>query len=202
MESNISIDREHGHRLPAIALVICCLVAVATGQANADMSDRSSAQKLTLAQSQELPTPQPPPAPNAYYKVFAVGSIEIPRLKVREPIVYGIGNRSLDRGVGWWPGTALPGRFGNIVLGGHRTERSKPFRHINKLRAGDRITVTYRSQRFVYEVRRKFVVDDSDLSIIDQFPGHTITLFSCHPVGAIDQRIVVTGELVETVALR
>jgi len=177
-------------------------VVVATGQANADAVGRSSVQPLALPQAENLPTPQPPPAPGASYKVFTVGSIEIPRLKVREPVVYGIGIRSLDRGVGWWPGTALPGRFGNTVLGGHRTERRKPFRHINRLRAGDRITVTYRSERFVYEVRRKFVVDDSDLSIIDQFPGRTITLFSCHPVGAIDQRIVVTGELVETVALR
>lgn len=158
--------------------------------------------RAKTAPSQDLPTPQPAPAPNANYKVFTIGSIEIPKLRVRQPIVYGVGMRSFDRGIGWWPGTALPGSYGNSVLGGHRTERRRPFRHINRLKSGDTIIVTYRNKRFVYEVRGKTVVDDSDLRIIDQNPGYTITLFSCHPVGATDQRIVVTGRLVETVDLR
>lgn len=152
--------------------------------------------------TEELPTPQPVPASNANYRVFTMGSVEIPRLRVREPLVFGVGNRSFDKGVGWWPGSALPGGYGNMVLGGHRTLRRKPFRHLERLKRGDQIIVTYRSTQYVYEVRGRQIVDDSDMHIIDQMPGRTITLFSCHPVGATDQRIVVTGELVRTAAGR
>lgn len=152
--------------------------------------------------TEELPTPQPVPAPNGNYRVFTMGSVEIPRLKVREPLVFGVGNRSFDKGVGWWPGSALPGGYGNVVLGGHRTLRRKPFRHLERLKRGDQIIVTYRSTQYVYEVRGRQIVDDTDMHIIDQMPGRTITLFSCHPVGATDRRIVVTGELVRRVAGR
>lgn len=155
----------------------------------------------TAHPSLDLPTPQPAPQPDANYKIFTIGSISIPRLKVRQPVVYGVGMRSFDRGVGWWPGTALPGQWGNSVLGGHRTERRKPFRHLDRLRKGDRIIMTYRNMRYVYEVRETFIVDDADMHIIDQTPGHTITLFSCHPVGATGQRIVVTGQLVTSTKL-
>ena len=54
----------------------------------------------------------------------------------------GIRLTTLDYGPGHWPGSAMPGQAGNIVVGGHRTSKHKVFRNIDDLVAGDEIVFT------------------------------------------------------------
>lgn len=142
-----------------------------------------------------LPIPDPPPGPSTTDPKRELGTVEIPRLKVTQKLMYGVSLPTFDHGIGWWPGTAEPGQFGNMVLGGHRTTSPRPFRYLDRIEPGDEIIVTTAKGRFVYKATRTRIVDDSSLWIIDQKPGYTATLFACHPVGSTAQRIVVFAEL-------
>lgn len=138
-----------------------------------------------------LPTPVAPPVDDeADEPVVELGSIEIPALGVTEPLLEGIRLPTFDRGVGHWPGTAMPGAFGNAVLGGHRTEGRRPFRNLDTLVAGDEVILTTADGRFVYVVVSIEIISPDDLGVVAQNPGFTATLFACHPPGSIDERLV------------
>jgi len=62
------------------------------------------------------------------------------------------------KGVGWYPGTALPGKPGNVVFGGHRVTWPEPFRHIDAIKIGDPILVNYLGKRYTYTVKTKRIV--------------------------------------------
>ena len=145
-----------------------------------------------------LPVPLPPPAPRAKEPLTELGSLEIPKLKVTEPLLEGISLNTLDRGPGHWPGTAMPGHIGNVVVGGHRTSHSRPFRHIDQLVPGDEVILTTLEGRFVYKVTSTKIVTPDAMWIVDQQPTFTATLFACHPVGSTRERIVVFLELAQS----
>ena len=142
-----------------------------------------------------LPVPLPPPAPRAREPRTELGSLEIPKLKVTEPLLEGISLNTLDRGPGHWPGTAMPGHVGNVVIGGHRTSHTRPFRHIDQLVPGDDVILTTLEGRFVYKVTEPKIVTPDALWIVDQQPEFTAPLFPCHPVASTRERIVVFLEL-------
>lgn len=131
-------------------------------------------------------------APSALKRI---GTISIPKLKVTQPIYSGVTNNVFDRGVGYWPGTALPGQEGNMVLGGHRTVGARPFYNIQKLAVGDPILVTRSGRTYTYVVNGTKIVKPTATWILDQTPTGTLTLFSCHPRGTARQRYVVTASL-------
>jgi len=145
----------------------------------------------TLAPGGTLPIPAPPPEEGHVDPDVLIGTIEIPRLMLAMEMHEGVTNPTLDRGIGWWPGTAKPGQPGNVVLGGHRTSKKKPFRYLDQLQPGDEIIFTTSEGRFVYLVDRTEIVYPDALWIVDQTPDATATLFACHPPGSVKQRIVV-----------
>jgi sortase A len=139
-----------------------------------------------------LRTPIPAPADeNADEPVVELGTIEIPKLGVAATLYEGIRLPTFDRGPGHWPGTAMPGEFGNAVVGGHRTSKSKPFRHLDQLVPGDEVRFTTAAGTFVYRVTSTEIVDPYETRVVNQNPGFSATLFACHPVGSTKERIVV-----------
>lgn len=104
----------------------------------------------------------------------------------------------IDAGPAHWPGTALPGGWGNLVVAGHRTTHTEPFRRVAELVPGDPIIVRDSTGTYTYSVTGTDIVPNTDLSIVDQHPGRTLTIFSCHPIGGSSQRIVVHASLVGT----
>ena len=147
------------------------------------------------ANAPSLPVPQTPPAPDAIEPVVALGTIEIPRIGLNTSLFEGITLTTFDRGPGHWPGSALPGAMGNVVVGGHRTSKSRPFRHLEQLAPGDEVIFTTDAGRYVYHVMRTEIVTPDAMWIIDQTEAYTATLFSCNPVGSTKERIVVFLEL-------
>ena len=73
-------------------------------------------------------------------------------------VVAGTDTSSLRRGPGHYPGTPLPGARGTVAIAGHRTTYGAPFRRLDKLDDGDRITLNMPYGRFVYAVERKRIV--------------------------------------------
>jgi len=143
------------------------------------------------APSRELAEPAPVPDPNAPEPLVELGTIEIPRLGLSTTLYQGIALSTIDHGPSHWPGTALPGELGNVVVAGHRVTHSRPFRHIDELQPGDRVVFTVGGKRFEYEMVANEVVTPTGLHIIEQRPEHAATLFACHPPGSARYRYVV-----------
>lgn len=138
-----------------------------------------------------LPIPEAlPDDPNAPTPPFVLGTIEIPRLEVRAELQEGVTLTAINRGPGHWPGTALPGQLGNMVIAGHRTTWTKPFARLDELADGDQVIVTTPQRRYVYAVRGTIVVPAESVGLAEQSYAHTATLFACHPKGQATHRIV------------
>lgn len=150
----------------------------------------------TLGPNDTLPVPIAPPKEDGTRdEEIVLGSISIPAIDVEQPLLQGIRLKTFDLGVGHWPGTALPGQVGNVVLGGHRTSGIRPFRDLDQLKKGDEIIVTSEEGTFVYIVDGTTIVDPvSGMWIIDQSTDATMTLFACHPPGSVRQRIIVFAD--------
>lgn len=126
-----------------------------------------------------------------------VSIMHIPALGVSEPVGEGMTLTALNRGPSHWPGTAMPGQLGNVVVGGHRTTFSKPFRHLDKLAPDDEVIFETAEGTFTYQVVGTEIVGPEELSIADQAVEHTATLFACHPPGSAAYRIVANLRLVD-----
>ena len=142
--------------------------------------------------STALPVPvEPPLEDGSTDPPVELGAIEIPRIGLQRPLEEGIRLSTLDRGPGHWPGTAMPGDAGNVVIAGHRVSHHADFRHLDQLVPGDEVIITTAAGRFVYQVQSTEVVGPEALWIVDQTAERTATLFACHPPGSTRQRIVV-----------
>lgn len=141
----------------------------------------------------------------------AYAVIRIPRIGLTAPVAQGISKRGvLDKGyVGHYPGTAQPGGSGNFALAGHRNTHGEPFRHINRLRSGDRITVETRDAVYTYTVDKTLAqTQPGDSGVIATVPrsnvkpyvgyrtaGSYLTLTTCTPEFTSRYRLVVWGKL-------
>lgn len=127
----------------------------------------------------------------------AIGRIVIPAAGVDWTFVEGVSRADLTSGVGHMPDTALPGQPGNAVISGHRTTYGAPFLHLDRVVAGDLITVETATGTHVYQVVEKLVVDPSDTWVTGQWDGAWLTLTTCEPVLSSAQRLVVVAALVD-----
>jgi sortase A len=145
-----------------------------------------------------VPSPiAPPQDPRGYEEQIQLGGISIPKLGLDAPLLEGIRLTTLDNGPGHWPGTAMPGENGNVVVAGHRTSHGAAFRNIDQLVAGDIVQFNTAAGVFKYTVTGTQIVTPDAIWIVDQTENATATLFACHPPGSVSHRIVVNLELSE-----
>lgn len=139
-----------------------------------------------------LPVPEDPPAdPYAPEPEIRHGALEIPAIGLRQPLFEGVSLTAINRGPSHWPGTAMPGELGNVVVAGHRTTYTRPFWDLQALQPGDELIFDMNDgSRHVYELDRIEIVMPTDVHIVEQTHAHTATLFACHPRGSARQRIV------------
>jgi sortase A len=127
-----------------------------------------------------------------------VGKIRMPRIGVSTVVVAGTGRDDLRKGPGHYPETPLPGVRGTVAIAGHRTTYGAPFRRIDKLGKGDRITVDMPYGRFVYAVERTRIVPPTATWVTDMVSYDRLVLSACHPLYSAAKRIVVFARLVRT----
>ncbi len=123
-----------------------------------------------------------------------VGRLEIPRLGLSVVVAEGIDKRTLRRAVGHIPGTALPGRPGNIGIAGHRDTF---FRPLEGVEVDDIITLTAPGSQLSYRVVSLQVVSPDDVAVLNPTSNEVVTLVTCYPfsfVGPAPSRFIVRAE--------
>ena len=106
---------------------------------------------------------------------------------------------TLDRGPGHWPGTAMPGQLGNVVVGGHRVSHDRPFRNIDQLVPGDEIMHDLRRRpELVHRDGGAGRAPRTTSGSSTRPRAHTATLFACHPPGSTRERYIVFAKLAGT----
>lgn len=130
-----------------------------------------------------------------------LGIIQIPKIKVKEPIVEGVEKSNLRAGIGHIPGTPLPGQPGNCALAGHRNFAFKKlFRRLDELENGDEVVILTKAEMLRYTVTGKVVVEPDDVSVLQGSDDRSmISMITCTPMYIHSHRLVVFGELVERV---
>lgn len=110
------------------------------------------------------------------------------------PLFSGTSAADLARGAGHLAGTPLPGQPGNCVLAGHRETF---FRRLGRLQTGDRLRVETAGGVYAYTVAGSKIVEETDLTCLEQTGQPTLTLITCYPLaaGPTRERYVVTARL-------
>jgi sortase A len=129
-----------------------------------------------------------------------VGRLIIRRLDLNMVVVEGTTTSDLERGPGHYDAgsgdsTGLPGMGGVIGIAGHRTTYLHPFRHIDELKSGDKISLVMPYGTFRYTVYDHEVVLSTDWSILRRRPFEKLVLSACHPLYSASHRWVVFARL-------
>jgi sortase A len=128
----------------------------------------------------------------------ALGRIQIPRIGIDFVFVQGTDGASLRKGPGHYSGvTKLPGQGGTVGIAGHRTTYEAPFREVDQLGSGDRITLRMPYGLFTYEVTGHRIVPASYTEAFSTAgSGERLVLSACHPLYSNSERILVDAKLV------
>ncbi len=124
-----------------------------------------------------------------------LGRLRIPRAGASAVFVEGTASGDLRKGPGHYPGTPIPGERGTVAIAGHRTTYGAWFRHIDRLRAGDRIDLAMPYGRFTYRVERTQIVPPTALWVTQRVSYDRLILSACHPLYSAAKRIVVFARL-------
>ena len=125
-----------------------------------------------------------------------IGSLSIPVLKQKWPIIQGTGTDALKKGVGHFIQSVLPGEEDNCVLSGHRTT---VFARLGELEAGDQLIVQTSTGTYTYQVMGIRIVHKDDRTVIVHTDHAVLTLTTCYPfhyIGSAPDRYIVSADLV------
>lgn len=135
-------------------------------------------------------------------------SIDISAINITAPIVFSQGSSdrdfevALSKGVTYFPGSALPGEDGVLILLGHSAPPGWPkidydwiFTDLEELNVGDQIDIYFNQKLFIYTITEKVfleVGEDIPSSLLNE---PEVMLLSCWPPGKNIKRIGVRGVL-------
>jgi LPXTG-site transpeptidase (sortase) family protein len=124
----------------------------------------------------------------------------IPRIKLEDVVLEGVGAESLLLGPGHMQNSVEPGQPGNAVIAGHRDTF---FHKLHKLRPGDDVYVLRDGHRLRYVVTARKIVQPDDLSVLKSSSKPELTLITCYPthaIGPAPERLIVVATMVPTQA--
>lgn len=126
------------------------------------------------------------------------------------PILSGTDLSFLNRGVGHYTSTTLPGQVGNFAIAGHRVTHGQPFSRLLELDAGDEVIVETRDAIYTYVMDGSpgnLTVNDTETWVLDPDPHHPgakatkalLTLTTCQDLFHSPDRSVGFAHLAKTV---
>ena len=131
-----------------------------------------------------------------------IGVLEIPTMELTMPVYLGASDDHLAAGAAVLGNASAPigGDNTNCVIAGHRGWRGADyFRHIDRLRAGDTVTLTNPWEKLTYTVTDIQIIQPHEVEKIKIQQGRDLlTLLTCHPYASGGrQRYVVYCERTE-----
>jgi sortase A len=127
----------------------------------------------------------------------AIGRLRVPRLGLNMVVVDGTDEGSLKKGPGLDRRTYMPGEGQLIYIAGHRTTYLAPFAHIERMKAGDPISLEVPYGTFRYRVVKHRVVEADDLAVLHSHGREIVELQACHPRFFASHRYIVYARLME-----
>ncbi|MDQ0859434.1 class D sortase [Bacillus sp. V2I10] len=124
-----------------------------------------------------------------------MGELYIPKLKAVLPIFHGTDENELEKGVGHFAESVLPGENDNSVLSGHR---DTVFKRLGEVGEGDLLIVRTAAGEFIFKVQKVRIVDEDDRTVIVPKPRATLTVSTCYPfefIGSAPERYVLVAYL-------
>ena len=140
-------------------------------------------------------------------------TLEIPKISISVPIIFADSTnkdslaKDLDLGVVYYPGSVYPGQTGQIIILGHSAPPGWPtikhdwvFTDLEKLVAGDTISIDLNNKQYTYVVRQKTIIKRGADVPEDTAAANSnvLTLISCWPPGKDYQRITVEAVLLNS----
>ena len=122
-----------------------------------------------------------------------VARLRIPRIRLDEIVVEGVGDDELNAGPGHLPGSALPGMPGNAVISAHR---DRHFSRLDALQLGDTIRTETGQSSGVWVIVGRRIVDRGAPALF-QSSEPVLTLTTCWPVryfGSAPDRLILTAK--------
>lgn len=128
-----------------------------------------------------------------------IGVLEMPTMELTMPVYLGASDGHLAAGAAVLGNTSAPigGVNTNCVIAGHRGWYGADyFRHIDRLQAGDTVTITNLWETLTYAVVDVKIIQPDQVDKIKIQPGRDLlTLITCHPYASGGrQRLVVYCE--------
>lgn len=145
--------------------------------------------------------PPPVETTSSQVKYF---TLSIPRLEL-DAVSVEVNGSNLKRGPIHYPGTAIPGAFGNTVIFGHSTlpQLYRPgsalsiFNPLPQAKVGDIVTINYDGVAYRYVIRLTREVKPTEIEVLAQrYDRRELTLVTCVPLGTYWRRFVATAELI------
>jgi len=174
-----------------------------------DLLNSKSAPNSDVPQPLEFPPEEPPVIQDPELKPLGIvwderpkegeriGILVIDSIGLKVPIWEGTGDQELDRGLGHHTNSVLPGERDNSVLAGHR---NTAFVKAGNIREGDEVRVETREGTFIYRVKKMWVTDGNDRTVIVSLKKPVLRMYTCYPfdaIGRAKKRYVIESELVE-----
>ncbi len=131
-------------------------------------------------------------------------TVSIPSLNINN-ISVEINGTDLKKNAIQFPGTAVPGTYGNTVIFGHSTlpQLYRPgsflseFTPLPEIKKGAEVVVNYDGVTYRYVVRDIAVVKPDQIEVLAQrYDKYELTLITCVPLGTYIDRFVARAELV------
>ena len=135
----------------------------------------------------------------------------IPKIGVKTPIIFptdlttpGI-LKSLEGGVGVYPGSVMPGQTGHMIMLGHSSRASwyhgdyaHVFSLLDQLAVGDEFMIVSGNTKYVYRIfaNQVFKPAAEDIYLAQPAQGSQVDLSTCDPVGTAANRRIVSATLI------
>lgn len=127
----------------------------------------------------------------------------IPELKIDRAVV-AVGGKDLKDSLIHYPGTALPGQLGNVVILGHSVlpqfynpeDYNTIFSKIPDLEKGDEIHIDFDGIKYTYVINDYYEVGSKQVEMLEQkYDRYELSLITCVPPGTYLKRGIIRAYL-------
>ncbi|WP_410769347.1 sortase [Fontibacillus sp. BL9] len=127
----------------------------------------------------------------------AIATIEVDAIDLKLPVLEGATKANMKHAAVHMTETTKLGNAGNAVIAAHRARTDgRLFNRLNEVEIDDKITIRTKSGDYIYKVYKKFIVEPTDVSVLDgNGSDRILTLITCHPLNKSTHRLIVQAKL-------